>query len=313
MVTVVRRNTTDSIDRSPAVAQYESRFAVPIHEAHPTAIVVKCPVCRDLLCVREWLKNLKTCGNCGYHFRLSAFERIQQLLDPGSFEELARELHSIDPLHFAGLSQSYQEKLECERASTALSEAVVIGYGRIADLPLFVAVMDFRFMGGSMGSVVGEKITRVIECAAEERIPLLIISASGGARMQEGLFSLMQMAKTSSALGRLADAGVPFISLLTDPTTGGVAASFAFLGDVILAEPGALIGFAGPRVIEQFMHQQLPEGTNTSEFVLQHGMIDGLVHRQALRTTLVRLLRLYGGVLEPPCSTSHTGSDNEFR
>lgn len=302
MAGVVRSNDTDAVDRDTAdrfsVAMlHESGSAVPIHETLPKVIVVKCPICRDLIYYREWLRNLKTCRSCDYHFRLSAPERIQILLDPGSFEELAQELHSIDPLHFTSLSQSYQAKLEFERASTELSEAVVVGRGRIEGLLLFVAIMDFRFIGGSMGSVVGEKIAQVIERAAEERIPLLIISASGGARMQEGLFSLMQMAKTSAALGRLADAGVPFISLLTDPTTGGVAAGFAFLGDVILAEPGALIGFAGPRVIEQFMHQQLPKGTNTSEFMLQHGMIDGLVHRQTLRNTLASLLRLFWGAL----------------
>ena len=173
------------------------------------------------------------------------------------------------------------------------SESVVAGTGRIDGLPLALAIMDFRFIGGSMGSVAGEKITRAIEKAMEGRMPLLIISASGGARMQEGLLSLMQMAKTSAALARLAEAGIPYISLLTDPTTGGVTASFASLGDIILAEPGALIGFTGPRVVEQFMHQRLPKGVNTSEFELAHGMIDSVVHRRMLRPTLAKILRLF--------------------
>ena len=266
------------------------------HKPIPGNIAVKCPNCRELLVGKDWEKNLKVCQKCGHHFRLSAEERIALLLDPDSFVEIAGDLRSSDPLHFVSRSQSYQAKLESERATTGLNEGVVVGRGRIEDQPLVVVVMDFRFIGGSMGTVVGEKITRGIETAAADKTPLLIISASGGARMQEGLLSLMQMAKTSAALARLGEAGVPYISLLTDPTTGGVAASFAFLGDVILAEPGALIGFAGPRVIEQAMHQRLPKDTNTSEFVLAHGMLDGIVHRRELRHTVGRLLRLYGGV-----------------
>jgi len=259
----------------------------------PTNVVVKCPNCRELLVQKDWEKSLHVCQKCGHHGRLGAHERIALLLDPGSFSEFAAELTASDPFNFVSRSQSYRAKLDDERAKTGLEEGVVVGRGRLDGMPLVIVVMDFRFIGGSMGTVVGEKIARAIEVAAEEHIPLVLCSSSGGARMQEGVLSLMQMAKTSAALARLAEAGVPYISLLTDPTTGGVAASFAFLGDVILAEPGALIGFAGPRVIEQAIHQKLPKGVNTSEFVLAHGMIDAILHRRDLRAALARLLRLY--------------------
>ncbi len=262
----------------------------------PGNIAVKCPNCRELLVGKDWEKNLKVCPKCGHHGRLGAYERIEQLLDPDSFEEIAADLRSSDPLRFSSRSQVYREKLESERQNSGLNESLVAGRGKIEGMPLAIAIMDFSFIGGSMGSVTGEKITRVIEMGMQEHIPVLIVSASGGARMQEGVISLMQMAKTSAALARLADVGVPYISLLTDPTTGGVTASFAMLGDVILAEPGALIGFAGPRVIEQAMHHRLPKDVNTSEFVLKHGMIDQIVHRRALRPTLARLLRLYAGI-----------------
>jgi len=261
----------------------------------PGNLVVKCPKCRELLYGKEWEKNLKVCTRCGHHFRLNARERIDLLVDEGSFEELAGELLSMNPLNFVSRSQSYEAKLREEREKTGMNEAVVIGVGTIEEQPLSLAVMDFNFIGGSMGSVVGEKVTRAIERALADRSALLIVSTSGGARMQEGLFSLLQMAKTSAALEQLGRAQVPFISLLTDPTTGGISASFAFLGDVILAEPGALIGFAGPRVIEQFMHQRLPPDTNTAEFVLTHGMLDAVVPRRLLRPTLGRLLRMYAG------------------
>lgn len=259
----------------------------------PENLAVKCPNCRELLVGKDLEKNLQVCQRCGHHFRLTAAQRIEYLLDEDSFVELAADLIPVDPLHFVSRSQKYREKLEELRASTGLRESVVAGTGRIEGLPLALAVMDFRFIGGSMGSVAGEKITRAIEKAQDARIPLLIVSASGGARMQEGLLALMQMAKTSAALARLAEAGVPYISLLADPTTGGVTASFASLGDIILAEPGALIGFTGPRVVEQFMHQRLPKDTDTSEFQLAHGMIDAVVHRRMLRPTLAKILRLY--------------------
>ena len=260
-------------------------------------LVVKCPRCREILLVREWEKNLKVCSRCNFHFKLSAYERIDLLVDPDSFVETDADMVSVDPLKFVSRTkddvQVYAKKLTEEREKVGLNEAVVSGYATIEKLPLALAVMDFRFIGGSMGSVVGEKITRVIELGIEKSMAVLICSASGGARMQEGLYSLMQMAKASAALAKLGEAKLPFFSLLTDPTTGGVTASFAMLGDVTIAEPGALICFAGPRVIEQNMHIKLPEGAVTSEFVLQHGMIDAIVHRRDLRQTLARLLRLY--------------------
>ena len=272
-----------------------------IHHTEPKPppvgnLAVKCPKCREMLVGRDWEKNLKVCSRCGYHFKLSAYERIELLVDPDSFVEQDAEIVSVDPLDFVIRSQSYEKKLQEEREKVALNEAVVIGNATIEEKPLALAIMDFSFIGGSMGSVVGEKITRAIELAIEKHIPVLIASASGGARMQEGLYSLMQMAKTAAALSRLNEARLPFFSLLTDPTTGGVTASFAMLGNVILAEPGALICFAGPRVIEGFMHIKLPEGSVTSEFVLQHGMIDAVVHRRDLRSTLARLLHLYATV-----------------
>ena len=262
-------------------------------------LVEKCPKCKEIIYIRDWEKNQKVCPRCNYHFRLSASERITLLVDQGSFVELDKDLVSADPLHFITNPPSYvdqppyTEKLAEAQRKTGLNDAVMIGHATIETRPLSLAVMDFNFMGGSMGSVVGEKITRAIELGIERHIPVLIISTSGGARMQEGLYSLLQMAKTSAALAKLGEAHVPYFSLLTDPTTGGVTASFAMLGDVILAETGALICFTGPRVIEQFMHIKVPEGTVNSEFALQHGMIDMVVHRRDLRATLVRLLRLY--------------------
>lgn len=258
-------------------------------------LVVKCTKCKEILIVREWEKNLKVCARCNFHFKLTAYERIELLVDPGSFVELDADIVSADPLNFVSRTkdevQAYASKLEDESNKVGLNEAVVVGHATIEQLRLSLAIMDFHFIGGSMGSAVGEKITRAIEFGLEKGIPVLIVSASGGARMQEGLYSLMQMAKTSAALAKLGEARIPYFSLLTDPTTGGVTASFAMLGDVILAEPGALVCFTGPRVIEQFMHVKPPE--INSEFVLQHGMIDAVVHRRDLRQTLARLLQLY--------------------
>ena len=262
-------------------------------------LVEKCPKCKEIVYIRDWEKNLKVCLRCNYHFHLSAYERIALLVDQGSFVELDKDLVSVDPLHFTTNPPAYTdqhpytEKLAEAQRKTGLNDAVVIGHATIETRPLSLAVMDFNFMGGSMGSVVGEKITRTIELGIERCIPVLIVSTSGGARMQEGLYSLLQMAKASAALAKLGEAHIPYFSLLTDPTTGGVSASFAMLGDVILAETGALICFTGPRVIEQFMHIKVPEGTVNSEFALQHGMIDVVVHRRDLRATLARLLRLY--------------------
>jgi len=258
-------------------------------------LVVKCEKCKEILISREWEKNLKVCTRCNYHFKLTAYERIELLVDPDSFVELDADIISVDPLHFVSRTkdevQAYATKLNEESNKVGLNEAVVIGHATVDQMPLTLAIMDFRFIGGSMGSATGEKITRAIELSIEKRMPLLISSASGGARMQEGLYSLMQMAKTSAALAKLGEAKIPYFSLLTDPTTGGVTASFAMLGDITLAEPGALVCFTGPRVIEQFMHVKPPEVN--AEFVLQHGMIDAVVHRRDLRQTLARLMQLY--------------------
>ena len=259
----------------------------------PGNLAVKCPKCKEILYGRDWEKNLKVCTRCDYHFKLTAFERIELLVDPDSFVETDADIISVDPLHFSIRSQSYPNKLSEERKKTGLNEGVVTGHATIETKPLTLAIMDFNFIGGSMGSVIGEKITRAIELGIKRHIPVLIAATSGGARMQEGLYSLMQMAKTSSALAMLKEAKLPYFSLLTDPTTGGVTASFAMLGDVIIAEPGALVCFAGPRVIEGFMHVKLPEGTASAEFVLQHGMIDAVIHRKDLRHTLSRLLHFY--------------------
>lgn len=256
-------------------------------------IAIKCPQCKEILYERDCHRNLSVCLRCGYHFKLTAYERIEMLTDAGSFVEIDSDIASADPLHFVSQGQRYEEKLVKEQQKVALNEAVVIGHATIENLPLALAVMDFRFIGGSMGAAAGEKITRSIELGIERHIPVLIASASGGARMQEGIYSLMQMAKTAAALARLGEARLPAFSLLTDPTTGGVTASFAMLGDVIIAEPGALVCFAGPRVIEQFMHVRLPKGAVTAEFVYQHGLIDAVVPRRELRQTLARLLRLY--------------------
>lgn len=262
-------------------------------------IAVKCPKCREILYGRDLEKNQKVCPRCSHHFKLNARERIELLVDEGSFVELDADLIPVDPLHFVvsppnqTKSLDYASKLVEERKKTGQNEAVISGHATLDGKPLALAVMDFFFMGGSMGSVVGEKITRAIELAIEHTIPMMIVSTSGGARMQEGIFALMQMAKISAALAKLGEIGLPYFSLLTDPTTGGVSASFAFQGDVILAEPGALICFTGPRVIEGFMHIKVPENTINSDFALQHGMIDAVVHRRELRQTLSRLLHMY--------------------
>ncbi|GIW10366.1 MAG: acetyl-CoA carboxylase, carboxyltransferase subunit beta [Chloroflexi bacterium] len=254
---------------------------------------VRCLRCRELNYVRELEDNLKVCVKCGYHFRLSARERVAQLLDGGEFQEWFADLAPADPLRFKTATQSYPTKLAETQRATGLVEAALCGEGKIRGHRVVLAVLDFGFLGGSMGSVVGEKVTRAIEEATRQRLPLIVVSASGGARMYEGAISLMQMAKTSAALTRLGAAGVPYFAVLTDPTTGGVTASFASLGDVTLAEPGALIGFAGPRVIEQVTRQRLPPGFQTAEFLLEHGMIDMVVPRKDLPDTLAKLLSLF--------------------
>jgi acetyl-CoA carboxylase carboxyl transferase subunit beta len=251
----------------------------------------KCDACGHTDIKDRFVQALNVCPNCGHHRRILAQEYIDLLVDEGSWHELDTKLRSADPLTF----ESYKDRLELAIKKAGPLEGVRTGYARLDGMPLDLAVMDFAFMGGSMGSVVGEKIARLTRRSAEKGIPLVIVSTSGGARMQEGALSLMQMAKTSVEIARLQRAGVPFISVLTNPTTGGVSASYAMQGDVILAEPGAVVGFAGPRVIKQTIGQDLPEGFQTSEFLLEHGMVDAVVSRSELRGTAARLLRHMAG------------------
>lgn len=257
----------------------------------PAGIWAKCPRCSNLIYRKELERSLRVCPKCAYHHRLSAEERLAITLDEDSLVEFDGTLTSADPLTFTG----YGQKLQEARQKTGRPEAVIGGEGTIEGWRTVAAALDFYFMGGSMGSAVGEKIARAAERATEARLPLVIFSASGGARMQEGTLSLMQLAKTSAAVGRLHDAGLPYVSVMCDPTTGGVTASFAFLGDVILAEPGALIGFAGRRVIEQTIRRKLPNDFQTAEFCLQKGLIDMVVPRDEMRRTLAGLLAFFGG------------------
>jgi acetyl-CoA carboxylase carboxyl transferase subunit beta len=259
----------------------------------PTDLWARCEGCRELVYARDLERALKVCPRCGHHARLAARERVAQLADDGSFAEEDAALRPSDPLEFVSLGQGYGAKLIETQARTELNEAVLCGSADLDGAPIRLAVMDFAFMGASMGAVVGEKVARAAERSAEDGRPLVTVSASGGARMHEGIFSLMQMAKTASALVRLGEARVPFLSVLTDPTTGGVTASFAGLGDVLIAEPGALIGFAGPRVIEQLTKQKLPPDAQRAEFLLEHGLIDLVVQRRDLKSTLGRLVALY--------------------
>jgi acetyl-CoA carboxylase carboxyl transferase subunit beta len=260
---------------------------------------VKCDSCKEIVYRAEVDRAGRVCPRCKYPFRISARERIAAILDADSFEERDAGLTSRDPLEFKD-TKRYTDRVKSARKATGLEEAVITGMGRVGGLPVVLAVFEFGFLGGSMGSVVGEKLTRAIELAIQKRAPLLIVSASGGARMQEGILSLMQMAKTSAALNRLAEERVPYLSLLTDPTTGGVTASFAMLGDVILAEPRALIGFAGPRVIAETIRQPLPDGFQRSEFLLEHGQLDMVVERRELRDTLRRIIAVFGtGPVQP--------------
>jgi acetyl-CoA carboxylase carboxyl transferase subunit beta len=255
----------------------------------PKDLYTRCPLSGEIVYNKELEKNLMVVPKSGYHFPLSAYARIDSLLDEGTFEEKDGNLTSVDFLNFRGLV-TYKDKLKQDLAKSGLSEAAVCGSGKISKIPVSVAVTDFRFIGGSMGSVVGEKITRAIERATAEKCPLLIVSASGGARMQEGIISLMQMAKTTAALGRFRAVGAPFFSVLTNPTYGGVTASFPTLGDIIIAEPGAFIGFAGRRVIKETTQEDLPTGFQTAEFLLEHGLIDQIVHRHELRSRIITLL-----------------------
>ncbi len=252
-------------------------------------IFVKCPECENPLYKPELTQSLQVCTHCDYHFRFGARDRLASLFDDGIYERLDEEVMSTDPLEFVD-TKPYKDRIEAAKESSGLPEAIVSGTGKVGGHLVFAGAMDMSFIGGSMGSAVGEKITRLIERALEQRGAVIIFAASGGARMQEGTLSLMQMGKISAALAMLHDARLPFISVLTDPTTGGVTASFAMLGDVNLAEPKALIGFAGPRVIEQTIRQKLPKGFQRSEFLLEHGMVDQVVDRRKMKETIERML-----------------------
>nr|WP_320115431.1 acetyl-CoA carboxylase, carboxyltransferase subunit beta [uncultured Desulfuromonas sp.] len=258
----------------------------------PEGLWTKCKNCSEIIYAKEIERNLNVCPKCDYHFRISARARIDLVLDKDSFVEMDANLESVDFLEFKD-SKKYKDRIKASVTKAGGGDAVVCGEGAIDGLPVVVSVFDFSFMGGSMGSVVGEKITRAIEKGLENKVPVIVFSCSGGARMQESILSLMQMAKTSAALAKLKAAGIPFISVLTDPTTGGVTASFAMLGDINMTEPRALIGFAGPRVIEQTIRQKLPEGFQRSEYLLEHGMIDMIVRRQEMKQRLSQVLRIF--------------------
>lgn len=255
----------------------------------PDGVWSKCDGCGEIVFQKELLRNLKVCPKCDYHFPLTCWERVEMLTDGADFDEADRFLASKDPLCFVA-AKSYEDALDASQDKTGLMEAVITGRGPIEGRQAVLAVMDFSFVGGSMGSVVGEKVTRAMERARDERLPFVAVSASGGARMQEGMYSLMQMAKTSATVAKLRKARVPFVSVLTHPTTGGVTASFAGLGDVIIAEPRARIGFAGPRVIEQTIRQKLPKDFQMAESMLKHGLVDMVVHRIDLKHTVARVL-----------------------
>ena len=255
----------------------------------PEGLWVKCEGCREILYRKELERSLFVCPRCSHHHRIPARTRLAQLFDDGSFKELFGTVFSADPLEFSD-TKPYADRLRALRERGMRSDALVVAVGRISGIRTVVAAMEYGFMGGSMGAAVGEKLTRAIERCLKNRLPLVVVSCSGGARMQEGVLSLMQMAKISAALARLMAARLPYLSVLADPTTGGVSASFAMLGDLNIAEPNALIGFAGPRVIEQTIRQKLPEGFQRAEFLLEHGMLDLIVPRQELKDTLARCL-----------------------
>ncbi len=258
---------------------------------------LKCEGCREIIWKKDLELTLNVCGKCGYHFRADARMRLAILFDDGRYQEHDRDLASSDPLNFVD-QKSYRDRLATMQAANCMKDALISGSGTLEGRPINICAMEPKFIGGSMGAVMGEKITRAIERSIELRIPLIVVSASGGARMQEGAVSLMQMAKISSALMRLDEARVPYISVLTDPTTGGVTASFAMLGDLNIAEPGAQIGFAGPRVIEQTIRQKLPEGFQRSEFLLRHGMLDAVVPRGEMKAWIASALDFFAGPVQ---------------
>lgn len=270
----VLRKAEDTLEQKPSI---------------PNGMWVKCDGCGKIIYNNDLEENNKVCGQCNHHFRMTARERIEFIIDKDTFEEFDKNMISDNPIEFNG----YEEKIKKMRENTDMNEAVITGRGCISNENVVICVMDSHFMMGSMGSVVGEKITRAVEKAIELKLPIIIFTTSGGARMQEGMFSLMQMAKVSAALGKLSKEGLLYITVLTDPTTGGVTASFAMLGDIILSEPGALIGFAGKRVIEQTIRQKLPEGFQRAEFLLEHGFIDKIVSRNELKGVLKKILVIH--------------------
>jgi acetyl-CoA carboxylase carboxyl transferase subunit beta len=263
----------------------------------PKDLWTKCPKTGEIIYNRVLKENLNVVPSSGYHFRLDGRPRIESMLDEGSFEEMDQGVSSLDPLDF-NATASYPEKLKANQAKTKETDTVISGMGTMGGMPVSLAVMDFRFMAASLGSAAGEKLTRAIERGLEKKCPVIIVCASGGARMQEGILSLMQMAKTSQALARLSQAGLPYISILTNPTMAGVMASFASLGDVIIAEPEALIGFAGPRVIKETTQQDLPKGFQTSEFLLDRGLVDAIIPRGEMRDRLISMLKAFGANVE---------------
>ncbi len=269
-------------EKTPIVSVEEKRVKTE-------GLWTKCDSCKQIIWKKDLAANLNVCPKCGFHFKLPARDRLRMLLDDGQYKELDAELASSDPLKFED-TKPYRTRLREAEKNTRLKDAIITAEGKIGGQPVILQAMEYRFIGGSMGAVVGEKICRAIDRCLEHKIPLIIVSVSGGARMMEGAISLMQLAKISAGLARMDEARVPFISVLTDPTTGGVTASFAMLGDLNVAEPGALIGFAGPRVIEQTIRQKLPEGFQRSEFLLEHGMLDAIVPRKELRAFLIRAL-----------------------
>jgi acetyl-CoA carboxylase carboxyl transferase subunit beta len=266
----------------------------------PDELWVRCPRCKELQYRAEHEQLLKVCGKCKYHFRLSAPERIAVTVDPDSFRERDAEIQPVDPLGFTAGDRTYREKLEESAETTGISEGFIYGVGSVDDLLAVVGAIDMDFIGGSMGAVVGEKVTRAMELALEENLPLVLFSSSGGARMQEGVIALMQLAKVLTRIDDMAARAVPFVSVMADPCYGGVTASYAMLGDVNIGEPGAFIGFAGPRVIEQTTRARLPPGAAQAEFLLQHGMLDLVVPRSEMRNTLSRLLRMYSTARAAP-------------
>src|SRR5262245_52911010 len=279
-------------EKQPKQAVQDKKLRVP------GGLWVKCDNCKEIIYKKEVLRHANVCPEGGYHFRSSARERLVSLFDNGIYEEVDRGISPTDPLGFKD-TKAYKDRLKAYQEETGLKDAVINAVGLIGGMPCVIAAMEYSFMGGSMGSAVGEKVARAAERALADRRPLIIISSSGGARMQEGALSLMQMAKIAALLAKLHEAAIPYISILTDPTTGGVTASYAMLGDLNIAEPKALIGFAGPRVIEQTIRQTLPEGFQRSEFLLEHGMLDMVVERAQMKPTLVKVLRLLTGAPAP--------------